>query len=129
MNKKHIQSGIVVVLLAVLTALVWFWRHNRTAKEHRGQGSEKPAIFATNGTVISNTVAIAASSSVGLTNDQKTNDSNRSPEAIRQYMESQNKPIEFYGRIIDQNGDPVSGAKVKIGVRHWNVVVPAPWGA
>src|SRR5882724_1170812 len=47
---------------------------------------------------------------------------------IRQAMESRNKPIDFYGQIIDQNGNPVPGVKVKGEVIHLKVIVPAPWG-
>jgi hypothetical protein len=57
-----------------------------------------------------------------LVNDRlKTN-------AIRQYMESQNKPVEFYGQVIDQDENPLSGVRVTVEVRHTNVMVPAPWG-
>jgi hypothetical protein len=52
---------------------------------------------------------------------QKTN-------AIRQYIESQNKPIEFYGLVIDQNHNPIIGVKVNVEIRHIKVIVPAPWG-
>jgi len=43
-------------------------------------------------------------------------------------MESQNKPIQFYGLVINQNNKPISGVKVSIKVRHIKVIVPAPWG-
>jgi len=49
----------------------------------------------------------------------------RSPEGFRQYVEEQNKPIEFYGQIIDQNSNPVPDVKVKIGIRHWTMPNPA----
>jgi hypothetical protein len=55
------------------------------------------------------------------------NDRQRTNE-IRQYIESQNKPIEFYGLVIDQSSNPISGAKVRVEVRQKKVIVPAPWG-
>ncbi len=52
---------------------------------------------------------------------QKTN-------AILQYMESQNKLIDFYGQVVDQDGNPISDVKIKVKVRHWDVKFPAPFG-
>jgi hypothetical protein len=43
-------------------------------------------------------------------------------------MESQNKPIEFYCEIIDQDGNPISGVKLKIEVHHLKIIVPVAWG-
>jgi len=48
--------------------------------------------------------------------------------AILQYMESQNKPIEFYGQVVDQDENPISDVKIKVKVRHWDVKFPAPFG-
>lgn len=56
------------------------------------------------------------------------NDHDKTNE-IRQYMESQNIPVAFYGKVIDQDGNSISGAKVKGEVLHVKVMVPAPFGA
>lgn len=47
---------------------------------------------------------------------------------IRQYMESQNKPIEFYGKVTDQDGNPLAGVIIKGEVLHIKVIVPTAWG-
>jgi hypothetical protein len=44
-------------------------------------------------------------------------------------MESQNIPVAFYGKVIDQDGNPISGASIKGEVLHVKVLVPAPFGA
>src|ERR1035437_5232203 len=43
------------------------------------------------------------------------------PEAFKQSIEGMNSPIEFYGKVIDQDCNAVSGAKVSIGIRQWYV--------
>jgi hypothetical protein len=43
------------------------------------------------------------------------------PEVVEKLIESKNKPIEFYGKIIDQDSNPVPDAKVDIGIRHWTM--------
>ena len=43
---------------------------------------------------------------------------------VEQEVESRNKPIDFYGLVIDQNSNAVSGVKIKSGVRHWKNAGP-----
>jgi len=49
----------------------------------------------------------------------------RTPERFQKYIESKNSPIEFYGKVIDQDSNALSGAKVGIGIRQWYVPIPA----
>ena len=39
-------------------------------------------------------------------------------DVIERFIERRNKPIEFYGRVLDQDSNPVPNAKVDIGIRH-----------
>jgi hypothetical protein len=39
-------------------------------------------------------------------------------DVIERFIESRNKPIDFYGQVIDQDSNPVPNAKVDIGIRH-----------
>jgi hypothetical protein len=45
-------------------------------------------------------------------------------EMIDQEVEARNKPVDFYGIVIDQNSNAISGVKIKSGVRHWKNVGP-----
>ena len=91
---------------------------------YTGSPASKSAI-ATNALTTNSTLQTIASPSMNpapTVNDrQKTN-------AILQYMESQNKPIEFYGQVVDQDENPISDVKIKVKVRHWDVKIPAPFG-
>ena len=42
----------------------------------------------------------------------------------KQSLEGKNMPIDFWGRVVDQDGQPVSGAKIRMNVRHWHVSQP-----
>lgn len=46
------------------------------------------------------------------------------PEQARQEIESANVPIEFYGKVIDQDSNALAGAKIDIGIRHWTMPDP-----
>lgn len=48
----------------------------------------------------------------------------KSPEGVRQYIERQNVPIEFYGKFIDQDSNALAGVSIKISIRHWTVPDP-----
>src|SRR5208283_2502158 len=46
------------------------------------------------------------------------------PEQAKQEIESANAPIEFYGKVIDQDSNALAGAKIDIGIRHWTMPDP-----
>ena len=66
-------------------------------------------------------VSLSSSLLLVVNDREKTNE-------IQRYMESQNKPIEFFGQVVDQDGNPLVGASVKGEALHVKVVVPAAWG-
>jgi hypothetical protein len=43
---------------------------------------------------------------------------------VRAAMEDANQPIRFYGKVIDQDGAPLPGVKVALGVRRTSEVLP-----
>jgi hypothetical protein len=122
----------MVVFLAILALLSW---------QHQKQGVPLPKTTPEIGQSSSNTPnapavtlkqttqppSPAPSSAnqlpvVNVNDHEKTNE-------IRQYLESQNKPVEFFGKIIDQDGNPLAGVKIKGEVLHLKVIVPAAWGS
>ncbi|HTY88032.1 MAG TPA: hypothetical protein VMB80_11245 [Candidatus Acidoferrum sp.] len=46
-------------------------------------------------------------------------------ETVQQALSEKNVPINFYGQVIDQGGIPVSGVKVNIYIRHWELTQDA----
>lgn len=36
-------------------------------------------------------------------------------------LEAKNIPFDFYGRVIDQDGNPLAGVKFKLALRHWSI--------
>jgi hypothetical protein len=63
------------------------------------------------------------------TNSSEAVNVRQSPEIIRQAMESQNIPVDFFGMVLDQDGKPLSDATVRVKVRHWNVTSPTAFGS
>jgi hypothetical protein len=40
---------------------------------------------------------------------------------MRAVIEAKNVPLEFYGKVIDQDSNALPGVNIKVWVRHWNV--------
>lgn len=115
----------ILLLSAVALALALYWR--RPAQELKMHG----------GTVMASTNASAPrapkQSAPGKTNQIASSprnpyfSTNRKslPEMVERAIENDNKPIDFYGLIIDQNSNPVPDITVKAGIRHWTKMDPA----
>ncbi len=128
------KSRFVILTLAlafaILVVLLWL-RPRRHESDATSQ--EEPVhseATASASTAVSNRPRndIQAATSASTTSAAAPRDKNGSKEEIRQYMESQNVPIQFYGRVVDQDGNPVSGAHIALSVRHWTVVAPSAFG-
>ncbi|MGH7976413.1 MAG: hypothetical protein ACREC8_07100 [Limisphaerales bacterium] len=49
------------------------------------------------------------------------NDPQKLYEKLREFVGRESKPIEFYGKVIDQDSNALAGAKIRIGVSWWTV--------
>ncbi|HEV2455649.1 MAG TPA: hypothetical protein VGY98_15395, partial [Verrucomicrobiae bacterium] len=131
--KRHRVRLLFGALVIVLLLVYYFIPRpktigEKTDKETAGARSSSTTNIATvmnavkaNAQTTQTTASPLANPTLIVNDRQKTNE-------IRQYMESQNKPIEFYGQIIDQDKNPISGVKVRVEVRHIRVIIAAPWG-
>jgi hypothetical protein len=119
-------------LLVVMLLIYYFIRHptntgvisSETAKV--GSSSASGIVTATN--VLKENISKTQATTFRPTNTTPIINDHQKTNEIRQYMESQNKAILFYGRVVDQDENPISDVKVKVEVRHIKVIVPAPWG-
>jgi hypothetical protein len=119
-----------IILLAILAIL--FWQYKRQS-----------VLWPTSVAEVAQSVPSISNIPAGIQNpiNQSQSQSSLSPSQlpvindrdrtneIRQMLEAQNKPIEFFGRVIDQDGNPLSGVKLKGKILHLKVIVPAPWGS
>ena len=46
-------------------------------------------------------------------------------DQLRQALSDQNVPIDFYGRVIDQASNALAGVKLKVYIRHWELMPDA----
>jgi hypothetical protein len=82
------------------------------------QEDNKPVITATSGNNLTNPVLV----------DKTVVVSNQTTDTrelrMKQMTEELNVPVRFYGMVIDQNSNAISGVRVKLGVRHSVYAIP-----
>ena len=116
--------SILVLIFCALLFLRHSEQHEITSESPQNVSQSTSSIPVTITKTDSMTQLVTASP----TNPQLIVNDREKTNAIRQYMESQNKPITFYVKVVDQNGNPLPRVKVKSEVRHIKVIVPAAWG-
>jgi hypothetical protein len=113
---------IYIFIIAVIGLLFWLWPKHGTIISQQSpetvQTNNQSPGGAVGGAIISrqavpNTSLVSTSS----TNSPPfvTNQPNVT-EALERFVESRNKPIDFYGQFIDQNSNPIAGVDVTINV-------------
>ena len=120
-------SGLLAILVLVLV-LAWpKQKYVNFVQKPPSQIGQSAASSSSASTMMTNANMASQSLASPLGHLPTINDRDKTNE-IRQYMESQNKPIDFCGQVVDQDGNPLVGASVKGEALHVKVVVPAAWG-
>jgi hypothetical protein len=128
MRLKVVLPAVIVLLVAIAILL---WRHPNPVTGNSGSPVAplvQPNVSINPQTNIAHNEPVPVSSATPPNTSQPRFDRNN-PDSIRKYMESQNVPVEFYGQTVDQDGNPISGVKISVKVRHWVVVAPIAFGA
>ena len=119
-NRTYIAIGVLAFVLLILV----IWRREGNAPEH-----PKPPVFGeTNSSIISPVVSAV----------RKEHDASDFPEGentrstntkLERYVAkasdlgySMNRPVRFYGQIIDQNNQPVGGVGIKCNLSYFREV-------
>jgi len=127
--RSKVVIPILILALAILAVLFWLRSVQHTDVQAPAQETLQPSNSqAGKASVSSQEVPNAPLPASPSATNQPVKVDRNNPESIRQYLLSQNVPIGFFGKIIDQDGNPLSGVSVKGEVLHVKVIVPAPWG-
>lgn len=122
MNKRTLA---LLFLIALAVRLLLWWRASES-----GPGSNVPRRE-------SSTPAPTVHKSPAAQEEVSNEDLARTPwngpdeykrrmiATVRDSARQANQPIEFYGKVLDQDDNPIAGVKVKIGVR-WTQELPLP---
>jgi hypothetical protein len=117
---------IFIIVLLLVALLFWQRPARPSAKTEQLPPAAQPASPPMN----SNSPALAAPAIAQATVQAKlpsnivTNLQAKREAMIEQDISGKNTPIDFYGLVIDQDGNPIPDVKIKSGVRHWKMISP-----
>lgn len=111
---------LIVGSLVILCLLVILWMMSR---EWVGQKNTVPSPS------VSSTTAREQSLNAQLETNGKIETKPDRVERLRQAMEEANANIHFYGKVVDQNGQPLEGVRVLGGARRGFETLPGQFKA
>src|SRR6266478_2572794 len=125
---------LLVTVLAAAILICWLFRQPPAAEKTVSGGvSETEQIKLEVVQTANGITSIATPSKIQLatssqgqnsTTEQQTIKQSQQPTAEQQgqaWIDSENKEINFYGKIVDQTNNPIGGVKVTMHVRQWNM--------
>jgi hypothetical protein len=125
------RNWIIIFAFALALLVVWQWPRltqrapNSTPRETPSQstnlldGDSNQANA--NAPLQSRTAAMSNQPSPMVSDIDK-------PELFKKSIEAMNTPLDFYGKVIDQDSNPIPNVKVSARVRHWNARFPTEPG-
>ncbi len=123
--KPRLQICVTVSIVALLTFL--FLLHLKKRTETASEKGKLPSLGNTPTqearlspppSITSNQAQVSVNAQSMTVTSRVT--SSQQSALIRQAIEEQNVPLDFYGRVTDQETNSLAGAKVKMRVRHWD---------
>jgi hypothetical protein len=120
--KTRFRVYLIIVISIALFFVLWSWliqyKTNLESKKHLAENT-LPVLTQTSFKNSNQTAAVSSMQNT-LRPTQNSNTQAYS-EMLEQSLESKNRPIEFYGKVINQDSNSLSGVKIKLVVRHWGI--------
>ena len=116
----------LVFVLIILTIVFWLkpTKHS-TIPETTQKPGQATNTLAMNMPVVVQAASVSLQAAVPLTNGElPAANKAKALDLTKQFIEKRNVPIEFYGRVIDQDSNLLSGAKIQIAILH--LTMPNP---
>lgn len=129
MRPKFLIGTFIFIVVAV-AILLWLRPLKQTepikAAANPPTQSQTPKL--TNQSIVVSQIAANSTTSIPTTADMATisNKAVKTDEdAWQRAVETGNRPINFYGQVIDQDGNPLSGVKATVVIQHLYLLAPA----
>lgn len=118
------RTAILVLLIALLVFLAWLLWSRGVAKpvaEAKPTDSLSPTANTTPSTAPATQAANPATSGTSAVKPALS-------AQLHEIMSSANRPISFFGKVIDQDDNPIPGVKVTLQIRYMKAVGPVGIG-
>lgn len=119
--QKNYKYTLLILGCLILTAL-FFWHHRNPQETSSAPSSQSPTQNQNEATNVNNVIsATQSASNVTIQAASTVPSQTNRVEMLKHALEGKNVLIDFYGRIIDQDSNSLSGVKIKVSVRHWEM--------
>lgn len=124
MKIKHFRLLLITTIVLVIALLFWWRATQRAVSSTPVIASPIQTNHTPNSVSVSNTTALIHSNSTAFvdTNRLIRNQIAQLEEFAQTYNKYHNIPIDFYGKIIDQDSNPVVGVKIDVTIRQQYVI-------
>ncbi|MEI6076958.1 MAG: hypothetical protein WCS94_15365 [Verrucomicrobiota bacterium] len=124
MKKNYIWLLFIVVVVLITALLIWRRPYQRIVEPMPTNSASVQTNHAPNGVLVSSVIAVTKNNSTVFidTNRLIRDKISQLEEFTQAYNKHHNIPVDFYGKIIDQNSNPVVGAKINVTVRQQYVI-------
>jgi len=119
--KKRIPLYILLVLACLVSVWLLLRLHGKPQGSNIFAISEPAAKQSNEPAIKKGTVFEQISSNAPLQTVFRNKPESNYVEKVQGLLEAKNVPIEFYGMVIDQNSNVLSGVKIKVAIRHWEL--------
>jgi hypothetical protein len=119
----------IILVLAALVICVWFFLRpaSRAPQQNVTPQTSLQRTNAAPVAIVSNTVPNTATATNAFIRPDSIDEATWNRILInRQVILSENQPIEFYARVLDQYGQPVGGARLKLRLGRMDETMFAP---
>ncbi len=124
--RPRFVTALLIFLAAVLAFIFWLRpKHGAivsTPSQEVVQPTNGPA---SNGSSIIQNLSHRATVSSAPMPKQLAMSDIKTPEGFKRYVEAHNVSVDFYGKVIDQDSNALSGVYIKVVVDHWTMPNPA----
>ena len=119
MHKKTLFYTLLAII-CIISGWLLFQFHSKPQGDNNA--TPEPAAKQSNKSAVENVATLKqVSSNAQLQAVSVNKPLPNSVERIQRALESKNIPIQFYGMVIDQNSNALSGVKVNVSIRHWEL--------
>jgi preprotein translocase subunit YajC len=129
MKTKRNYLLVFLILIALAGFLYWFLQSNVFRQQKSTPEIRQPTSQINNASQTTNAGGIQSTATNSQSSPSQANTASASFEerkqAAIQDVLGKNKTVAFFGRVIDQNDQPISDVRVMIQVRHWHYNPPA----
>lgn len=118
MKTKRILFLLFIAAMLVIALLYWHFATKKTGGnilESKKLITSEVVTNGSNAIFQSTNVATQVARITSVINQSATN---RELQIMERFVEKKNIPVNFYGKVIDQDGQPVSNVRVVMHVRH-----------